>query len=266
MRKLLGEFSSVIDRLASSGLLGIKSEFESEGVRINELNTLSLIAKSKGLKTALKIGGAEARTDMMIAFEQMSDYIIVPMIETSYAARKSIELYTLLCQDTEFVAPSLLINIETKTALENIHEILDICDGIVSGIVFGRVDFTLSAGLQRSDILSEYVCNSVLSISHICRDRNIEYVVGGGVSLDSIEFLKRVAEVRLDRFETRKCILPAHLLQRGDAVGVLKECVLAELLWLKAKSKHYELASNEDTTRIEMLEKRHLYNINSCGQ
>ena len=46
-----------------------------------------------------------------------------------------------------FLIPRLLINIETVTALQNIDDICQVIAPVATGIVFGRVDFTLSAGL-----------------------------------------------------------------------------------------------------------------------
>ena len=83
----LSQLGEILDRLSSIGLVGLKSELESEGIRFTELNTSNLLAKSKGLKTALKIGGAEAKSDLTVAFEQLTDYVIAPMIETEYAAQ-----------------------------------------------------------------------------------------------------------------------------------------------------------------------------------
>ena len=77
----LNELNEVLGRHSSEGLLGIKSEYESEGIRSSELSILTHLAKQNGLKTALKIGGAEAKTDLIMAFDQLTDYIIAPMIE-----------------------------------------------------------------------------------------------------------------------------------------------------------------------------------------
>ena len=165
----------------------------------------------------------------------------------------------------QYSKPTFLINIETITALNNINEIIAVFDDVVSGIVFGRVDFTLSSNLSRSDILSPHVCESALKVSSICKDHDLEFILGGGVSIDSIDFLKQLTEVRLDRFETRKCILDPSSLFTPNITTLLQDCVLAELLWLKAKSSKYSQLSTEDLSRIEMLEKRHLYNLSSCA-
>lgn len=260
----LNQLNEVLDRHSNVGLIGLKSEYESEGIRPSELSILSHLAKQNGLKTALKIGGAEAKSDLIMAFDQLTDFIIAPMIETSYAALKCINMFKEVSSSAQYKQPTFLINIETITALNNIQEIIKVFDGTVSGIVFGRVDFALSSNLPRSEILSPYVCESAIKVSSICKDCDLEFILGGGVSIESIDFLKQLCDIRLDRFETRKCILDPASLFKPSILSLLQDCVLAELLWLKAKSSKYSQASFEDQSRIEMLEKRHLYNISSC--
>ena len=138
------------------------------------------------------------------------------------------------------------INIETVTALSNIDSIIDTFEGVVHGIVFGRVDFTLSANLSRNQILDPFVCDAAIKVSSICKEHNLEFVLGGGVSVDSIDFLRELSDIRLDRFETRKCILDTAVLFKPNITNILQNCVLAELLWLKSKSSSYLQASNED--------------------
>lgn len=263
-QRYLNQLSEVLSRHTAHGLVGLKSELESEGIRLSELTTLNLLAKSCGLKTALKIGGSEAKSDLHIAFDQLTDYVIAPMIETPYAAKKCIELYSEVVSRAQHIPPQLLINIETLTALQNLDEIIATSKDVVSGIVFGRVDFTLSSNLTRSDILSEFVCSAALHTSKTCKDNNLEFVLGGGVSVESIDFLRSLREIRLDRFETRKCILSAYCLSTSAINEILQDCVLIELLWLKSKSSFYNSVSTEDHARITMLEKRHLYNISTC--
>ena len=222
------------------------------------------MAKSCGLQTALKIGGAEAKSDLFVAFDQLTDFVIAPMVETPYAALKCIQMFRSVESIAQYNSPKLLINIETSTAVSNIDSILQVCSQDIQGIVFGRVDFTLSSNLSRSDILS-LLFVAALHVSSKCKSYDLEFVLGGGVSIDSVDFLKSLVDVRLDRFETRKCILSPDSLFTSNISSLLQDCVLAELLWLKSKSAAYKFASIEDLTRIEMLEKRHLYNISSCA-
>ena len=83
----------------------------------------------------------------------------------------------------------------------------------------------------------------------------MDLVVGGGVSIDALEFLKTVRDSFLSRFETRKIIFSADALDKNLNKGML-EAVKFELLWLKNKKNYYGSIFNEDDKRIEMLEKR----------
>jgi len=260
---IFDELSVLLSRCQEIGLVGIKSEFESEGMRIDEFNLLNTFTKTNDLFTALKIGGSEAKTDMHIGFHALSKYIIAPMIESSYSARKCIDAFLSLANNSPFPIPRLLINIETVTALQNLDDICRVISPVASGIVFGRVDFTLSAGLPRDNIHSDFVNNAVITASTCAKEYDLEFVIGGGVNIDSIPFFKEVQKIRLDRFETRKCIITSDSLYNDSISSLLQDCVLIELLWLKFKSNYYRLISEEDSARVAMLEQRHLYNTSS---
>lgn len=261
---IFSELLTLAQRQKQLGLIGIKSEFESEGVRRNEFTIVNALARKAGLMSVLKVGGAEAKSDMFFAQDNMCDYVVAPMIETPYAAKKCIEAFSDVLRIPHITQPKLLVNIETASALSNINSIIDTILPVASGIVFGRVDFTLSSGLSRSDIQSATVSDAVLLASEYCKQADLEFVVGGGISVDSIDLLRALSHIRLDRFETRKCVIDVTALN-SDIHTLLKDCVRFELLWLKFKSSMYSVYSEEDISRISMLEQRHLYNISSCN-
>ena len=85
---------------------------------------------------------------------------------------------------------------------------------------------------------------------------NLEFVVGGAGSMDAIPNLKRIHEVHLDRFETRKIVFQSEALDIKSLDKYLIKAVHFELLWLLNKREYYGFMYKEDEARIEMLEKR----------
>ena len=240
------------------GVVAVKAEFEAEGTRIDELLRLIDIVRKAKLKLGIKIGGCEAMKDLMECKQIGVDYIIAPMVETHYALKKFIEAKNKIFNEDEKKFTSFLINVETDQTFQNIEKISKVVQENkkeIQGYVFGRVDYSLSKELNRDDINSDIVLNDVMKVSSICKDLNLELVVGGGVSIDALGFLKTVKSNFLSRFETRKIIFSADALEKNLDKGML-EAIKFELLWLKNKKNYYGSIFNEDNKRIEMLQKR----------
>jgi len=122
--------------------------------------------------------------------------------------------------------------------------------------VFGRVDFSGSIGAGRDGIESEEVTSAVEIAAQACRERGLQFVVGGAVSIDALSNLRRFKAVHLDRFETRKVVFSASALESTSLEKALRQAVHFELLWLLNKREYYGLMHREDQSRIEMLESR----------
>ena len=190
------------------GVVGVKAEFEAEGTRIDELMRLIEIVRKLNLNLGIKIGGCEAMKDLMECKQLGTEYIIAPMVETDYALKKFIDAKNKIFNRNDRNSTEFLINIETKTTLENLDNIIKVCtshdtkDGI-NGFVFGRVDYTLSCGLPREDINdSDIITDAVLQVSKKIKKSDLSLVVGGGVSLDALPIMRKIRETKLDRFET----------------------------------------------------------------
>lgn len=241
----------------SSGVVSLKAEFEAEGTRADELLRLLDVAKKAGVKIALKIGGCEAVRDLIESKSFGCDYIIAPMVETPYALSKYIEAVDRVYPGEQREHVNFLFNIETKTAVQNVEGILAAAEGYLDGAVFGRVDYVGSMGLSRDSVVSDDVLDVITRVAESCKKRGLEFVVGGGVSANSIPFLCSVRDVHLNRFETRKVIFSSDVLSKvANLERALIKAVEFELLWLKNKRNFYEFIYKEDEARIVMLEKR----------
>lgn len=237
------------------GVVAVKAEFEAEGTRPDELLRLLEIAQRAGVKVAIKIGGCEAVSDLLSTKLYGVDYVIAPMVETAYALSKFIDAKNKTHgpdeQRTQF-----LFNLETETTLGNLDEMLPLARTGVDGVVFGRVDFTLSRKMSRDAVNDRSITDAVLKVAKACAENDMELVVGGSVSTAAINILREIHAVRLDRFETRKLVFDGDAITHPSIVGGINIAVDFELEWLKNKRAYYEQAAREDSARIEMMEAR----------
>ncbi len=240
------------------GFTAIKSEFEAEGVRDDEMLRLIDVTRKSNLDLAIKIGGCEAISDLYKAKLLGAQYVIAPMIESKFALQKFINATDKVYDKEEKFGVKFLFNLETINCFNQIDQILTIANSKnnILGIVFGRVDFAGSLGLAREDVSS--LENYILEISKKCQKNNLDMVVGGAVSINNIQSIINVWRVYLKRFETRKIIFNAEILGSSPK-NISKALELAfkfELLWLNNKKIYYQSIANEDKQRIEMLKNR----------
>ena len=238
------------------GYVSVKAEFEAEGTRVDELMRLIEISNKAGLQLTVKIGGCEAKRDLMESKQFGVDYIVAPMVETAYALSKYILAKNSVYSDEEKKFTDFLVNLETITAYENKNEIVQMARDNIDGLVFGRVDFSESLGVGRDGIHSDEVTDKVLEVASLCKDNNLDLVVGGAVSSDSIQVLKKINEVHLTRFETRKVVFTSEIIESNFLKDGLVNAVHFELLWLKNKKEYYSVIEKEDDKRIKMLNDR----------
>jgi hypothetical protein len=184
--------------------------------------------------------------------------IVAPMVESAYAASKFVSAKNMVYTSEEMEGVKFLTNLETQLSLENIDSIVESIkvSGGLNGLVFGRVDFVGSRGLDRSEVNSKSIEEAVSIAARKLKDAKLELVVGGAVSKESLQFLRNVAQIHLSRFETRKVIFSAESLQVRDIEKGLLNAVHFELLWLLNKKEYYGHIHREDDKRIEMLENR----------
>lgn len=259
MNKMEKEMLDILQHLKQEyGAVSVKAEFEAEGTRTDELLRLTDLARRADLKVGLKIGGCEAVRDLLESKQFGVEYIIAPMVETPYALKKFIEAKNKAYSKEQQEYTEFLFNLETLTTFNALDEMVKVAktDGGVQGIVFGRVDFCGSMGLSREAIDSASTSDFVVKTAEAAKKQGLDLVVGGAVAIDSLPELRRIKEIHLTRFETRKIIFESGALDNPGMAEGLKHTVNFELLWLKNKRDYYGSIQQEDAGRIEMLEKR----------
>jgi hypothetical protein len=240
------------------GAVSVKAEFEAEGTRTDELLRLIDLARRADLKVALKISGCEAVRDLLESQQFGVEYIIAPMVETPYALKKYIEAKNKVYSADQQDYTDFLFNLETITTFNSLTEMVEVAKDTagVDGIVFGRVDFAGSNNFSRSVVDLDEMTKYILATAEACKPHDLDLVVGGAVSSSSLSALKRIRDVHLTRFETRKMIFDASVLDNANASKALEQTVYFELLWLKNKRDYYHAMKHEDSGRITMLQKR----------
>lgn len=239
------------------GYLAVKAEFEAEGTRIDELLRLMDIAGKAQVKLTVKIGGCEAIRDLLEAKQLGVDFIVAPMVETPYALSK----YS-LARDKVFTVEEqsdidFLFNIETITAFEFRNALaLEAKTRGLAGIVFGRSDFVGSMGLTPEHIESSELTDKIIELATLAKSKTLDLVVGGAVSSASVGNLRKINEVHLSRFETRKIIFSNKAIELQDIDDGLFNAVQFELLWLKNKRDYYSRIAIEDEQRFQTLVNR----------
>jgi hypothetical protein len=247
-------YSQLIVLRDTYGCEGIKSEFENEGSDYRDLILLRYLTAKAGLKMFIKIGGVEAFTDLKMAIHLNADGVVIPMVESEFALIKSQNMIKDMIGDTngDF---DVYINIETKTAVENLHAILSRMDSSIKGITIGRSDLSYSydmKGGQDSDFIS-YVIDGIVDVS--LEHGMSRITVGGGISKKTFEnkyLINRVIS-KLTHIETRNVIL------RSGAINVPEALMCAldfERKYLNYKLEKNRLFFKADEERFDTLMSR----------
>lgn len=240
------------------GAVAVKAEFEAEGTRTDEMLRLADIASSVNAKLTIKIGGCEAVRDLIEARQFGADFVVAPMVESTYAIEKYSAAIDRVYQKEEKSETEFLINMETISALAIAHELSNSVSQLpnIAGFVFGRVDFSLSAGLGREVIEGPEITRSVTDLAKLSSEAGHRFLVGGAISPAAVPMLKKVRKVRLDRFETRKVVFDGSAVEAPRIIEGLLLAAQFELVWLEDKRDEYARVTREDESRIRMLTDR----------
>jgi hypothetical protein len=260
MNNLEQRMVSLLNNLKNNhGVIGVKAEFEAEGTRLEEALRLKEVVTQANLDLTIKVGGCEALKDMFDAKSIGVTQIVGPMIESAYALKKFIKACKICYVGEEQYHVNFLINIETKLGINNIESILyspEVED--LDGVTLGRVDLIGSLGRERTYVNSDEIMSYAKKAFSLCKRKGILCTIGGGIDKDSIPFIRELfVEGLLHRYETRKVIFDCDVALRNKPEEGLLKAVSFELMWLKNKCNFYKSILDEDSTRLQMLEKRY---------
>lgn len=232
------------------GACAIKLEFETEYTTDNDNNLFKELVKQSDMELSIKIGGAGAFRDLILAKNMGANNIIAPMVESVYSLKKFVDSVKLL-QDNNI---KLYFNLETIGGFSNLDLMIENTSLIKSlaGVVFGRTDFAHSLGFQdckeaNSSEVLDYLNLSLKKLENTA----LEVLVGGNISFHSIDFLRKVNSDIFSKIETRKVVFNKEKFLSNPNLAI-KKALEFEQNWLEMK----EISSFFDKKRIDLLKKR----------
>jgi 2-keto-3-deoxy-L-rhamnonate aldolase RhmA len=212
---------------------------------------MSNLTSSVGLELSIKIGGCEAKRDIIDCIDLNCDTIVAPMIESKFALEKFLKSL-----DAYKYNKKKGFNLETIVAYKNLEE-LTLLFNKVDFVTVGRVDFVGSLGKDRDFVDTDEMYEIVESVFKKAREHNTLCYMGGAVSINSKDFIQKLfANNLLDKFETRYVIYDAHSVDLNKLDKLLYWANVFEVEWLKFVHSRYMLNANKDVKRIKMIEER----------
>lgn len=237
--------------LKKLGCSGIKVSFEDEGALLNEITTMRFLTSSIDLDLSVKIGGCEAKRDIVDCIHVNCDSIVAPMIESNFALTKFLQSLKVYNYNKKKG-----FNLETISAYKNLNEISSIFNNL-DFITFGRVDFINSLDKNRDSVDSDEVYDMVYNVFKKARECNTQCYLGGAISIHSKNFIKKLTDNNLiDKFETRYIIYDVSKIDFDRFDKLLNLGNLFEVEWLKFIKERYMLLATKDCNRIKMIEER----------
>ena len=247
----MDNLKKILLELKDVGCAGIKISYEDEGALLNEVISMRYLTASIGLGLSIKIGGCEAKRDIVDCIDIGCDTIVAPMIESSFALNKffnSLSQYG-YTREKGF-------NLETINAYNCLDE-LSAEFPKLDFVTVGRVDFVGSLNKDRNFVNSDEMFEMVSNIFKKAREHNTKCYLGGAISIESKDFIgKLIDQQLLDKFETRYIIFDIHKIDFNKFDELLFLANVFEVEWLKYVNTKYSLLANKDVQRIKMIEDR----------
>ena len=227
----------------------LKGEFEAEGLSQTEIAHLLGVARGMKLGFAVKIGGCEALNDFKFCNEIGADSVIAPMVESPFAVEK----FASMMRNVGRVKRPC-INIETVTGVKNIEAI---CAAVAThniGIVFGRTDYSASAGVNgQAD--SSLVIDAIREVAFHCEAAGVELTVGGAMNYEGYSKLVNDPDISktLRYVETRKVVFST---EQDLAESDFQFALSLESKILSTRAANYNSAEKEISDRLAKIKSR----------
>lgn len=189
----------------------LKGEFEAEGLSREELAAEVAWGTRQGLDYLCKIGGCEAKSDLLFLERLGVTSVVAPMIESAFAMSKYME--ALPGDHFRHVG----VTIETIDAVERIEAILD-AGRRLDNVTVGRSDLTASFG--GSDVDGERTIAMVRTVAAAAHARGLEVTMGGGINVRTRDLLLADKELAgmIACVETRKVVIPTTTFMETEAL------------------------------------------------
>ena len=244
--------------LKKYGVVGIKQSFEDEGVLFDDVVKMKRICDSVETYVSVKIGGCEAISDINNCMLLDVNGMVAPMIESPFALEKFITSINNNVPPQLRKTTNFFVNIESKTAYENIRDILNSdCCKYLSGIVIGRSDLTKSFGLTKRNVNDDEIYNIVEEMLTEAKTYKLMTIMGGNISVNSQDFVKKLYDKKLlDKIETRNIIFKLNKNNVDNLEEAIKKALSFESLWLRTKSSYYMSIGNSYLNRASILDER----------
>ncbi len=232
----------------------IKISLEDEGLTFDQATTMACLAHKNNLPINMKIGGAEAISDLRFTQQIGCTGAIAPMIESKYALHKFISSI----HKNSFSFKKLYIIIETKQAYQNIVEILNSEDAkYLDGIILGRTDFTQSFGYTKDKVDSVECKQMAIEIFKLAKKLGLSTTMGGNINSNSITLIQELYNNNLlDYIESRNVKIKLSNSIISNYTTILRDMIEFESNWLSHKHTALDKLSTADKNRLETLNMR----------
>ena len=250
------QFESVLQKsLIPLGVVGIKQSFEDEGVFFDDVVKIKRLCDSLDAYVSVKIGGCEAISDINNCLLLNVNGIVAPMVESEFALQKFVEAVITNININMREKMNFYINVESKTAYENLDKILSSPSSkLLTGVVVGRSDLTKSFGYGKQDVVSNKMCEIVTDILKQCKDYGFKTLMGGNIGSSSIGFIKGLYEKNLlNNIETRNVIIDLDKVKINELDDLIKNALIFESSWLNYKADYYNKIGNQYVDRSKTI-------------